>query len=136
MTLTNAFWLAILLYCASLSSLLRAQALSGCVEELALPGYAGYLKTPAVFDIYLTVGPDGKATGEQFSTADTVTIAYLRAYFVTESTYSRACQGQRLHFVVTYTARGVATDEPRYETRWRSPNQILVTYNPLKPKIN
>jgi hypothetical protein len=114
---------------------LRAQGVSSCVEELALPGFASYIEAPGVQDVYLTIGPDGKATTPRFSTKDPMTLAYLRAYFVTESRYSTACQGRQLHFVITYIAQGVPTDEPRYETRWRAPNELIVTYHPIKPKI-
>ena len=114
----------------------KAQGLSSCIEELALPGFASYIEAPGALDVFFTVGPDGRATAARFSTKDPMTVAYLRAYLVTESRYSKSCQGQQMHFVVTYTVQGAPTDEPRYETRLRAPSEIIVTYHPIKPKIN
>ncbi len=120
----------------SLAVSLSAQALSNCVEELALPGYARLLRTPGVIDVDITIGADGKAESARFSTGDAMTQVYLKVYFITESTYNKKCRGQRIHFVVRYIAEGEPTFEPRYETRWRAPNEFIVKYHPLKPIIN
>jgi len=133
---TLLFWLAAWAVAFGPKPPLQAQDVLGCVEDLALPGFAGYLKVPGVFDVYFTIGADGRAAAERFSTDDPMTSAYLRAYFVSQSTYSKGCRGRQMHFVVTYIEQGVATGEPRYDTRWRAPNQIIVTYHPLKPTVN
>jgi hypothetical protein len=118
------------------SAPLRAQGISSCIEDLALPGFAGSLKVPAVVNVDFTIGPNGKAADSHIATSDALMSAYLDAYFIKESRYSAACRGQKMHFVVKYVVEGKATFEPRYETHWRAPDELIVTCHPLMPKIN
>jgi hypothetical protein len=138
MTKYRAAWLALSVFGAlALTRPLNAQGgPTGCIEDLAIPGFGGFLKVPAVVEIDLTIGSDGKAKDARIATSDDMMSTYLRAYFVGESRYSKSCQGQKLHFTVRYVVQGVPTGEPRYETRWRSPGELILTCHPVKPTIN
>jgi hypothetical protein len=137
MTNATSAWLALTVFGALIATPpLKAQGSSSCIEELALPGYGGFIKVPAVVEIDFTIGPDDKATEPRLTTSDGIMLAYLRSYLVEQSRYSKSCQGQKMHFTVRYIVKGAPTFEPRYETRWRSPGELILTCHPLKPTIN
>jgi hypothetical protein len=60
---------------ALLAPSLKAQGPSPCIEELALPGFGGFLKVPTAVDIDFTIGPDGKAAESRFTTSDGMMLA-------------------------------------------------------------